>query len=522
MIGLALSSRTIGKYAPALLGEWIAQEHIQPAPKRRMRGSFGHIRRALTICVADPVRLAGRQVGMIRAILQQYLAKRGAPDSESCRLVRARQQFAVRKPWHSEVAPIVVQRLAQYDRKSGLDDPEEFLGPVTSEEAKPTVPAEYPIPGSIKEKVRRAASDTIDALVSCGLISSGEMLASVLPQMTADIRAAGIGDPALRQLYGHIYRAFRRRRSLLLLNLAKQVQISELPWVAAIERRRDANVAEQEAARQALKEVTAIALQAFPHVLLPNKLLQEMRALAASANLPIPFTEELAADIFMGKYTPKFVAAAQIAGELLQGSLYARYYAIDFSRIPTLPAEIQATDKARNQQAMSVADVFAELCDERAGESNGRNRVVANVMRIEQQQILTTHNLAALHSFLGLEATLGKDYAKLSELCFAWICNQFSARHLDWHTGLKRFKNCAYAWRQMLFYLSLQSQGKQHEFIAFARAHLKQYKNTLPIRLEPFMDGLSLAIEGSVPSPKQRFLGWVDGSHELLGEMCGS
>ena len=48
-------------------------------------------------------------------------------------------------------------------------------------------------------------------------------------------RAAGIDDPSLRLLYGAVYAAFRRRRSLLLLDLAHQVRLEELPWVRAIE-----------------------------------------------------------------------------------------------------------------------------------------------------------------------------------------------------------------------------------------------------------------------------------------------
>jgi len=59
------------------------------------------------------------------------------------------------------------------------------------------------------------------------LITSGETLARILPQMTSGLRAAGISDRHYGSLCG-IYRAFRRRRSLLLLNLEKQIQIEEL------------------------------------------------------------------------------------------------------------------------------------------------------------------------------------------------------------------------------------------------------------------------------------------------------
>ena len=110
-------------------------------------------------------------------------------------------------------------------------------------------------------------------MVERGLVTSGETLARVLPQMTSGLRAIGITEPTLGQLYAGIYRAFRRRRSLLLLNLQKQIQVEELPWVAAIERFRSDSLSSRELARQTLEEVTILTLTSFPQAILPNKLL---------------------------------------------------------------------------------------------------------------------------------------------------------------------------------------------------------------------------------------------------------
>ena len=66
--------------------------------------------------------------------------------------------------------------------------------------------------------------------------------------MTSGLHAVGIADPLLRQLYAAIYRAFRRRRSLLLLDLQSQVRIEELPWVAAIDQFRSGSLSAQELA----------------------------------------------------------------------------------------------------------------------------------------------------------------------------------------------------------------------------------------------------------------------------------
>ena len=116
-----------------------------------------------------------------------------------------------------------------------------------------------------------------------------------------------------------------------------------------------------------------LALDAFPATPLPNPLIAELDTLAREAGLDLPFTEELAADIFMGRFSPKFARAAKLAGELLAGTGYAEHYALG-----TLDGD------------------FDELCFARAGTRPGGVR--ENRRIIEQAQILTTHNLATLVS----------------------------------------------------------------------------------------------------------------------------
>lgn len=55
-----------------------------------------------------------------------------------------------------------------------------------------------------------------------------------------------------------IYRAFRQRRSLLLLNLERQVQLTELPWVAALGRMRGQGGGERLVSRTALEELVVL------------------------------------------------------------------------------------------------------------------------------------------------------------------------------------------------------------------------------------------------------------------------
>ena len=102
-----------------------------------------------------------------------------------------------------------------------------------------------------------------------------------MPQITAQVLAAGLDDPQLSGLYGQAYAAFRRRRSLLLLNLEHQVRFGELPWIAALQPFRADTADAAQAARQALTEVTFLALRGFPQTIMPNPLISEMSALAA-------------------------------------------------------------------------------------------------------------------------------------------------------------------------------------------------------------------------------------------------
>src|SRR5206468_6022627 len=134
-----------------------------------------------------------------------------------------------------------------------------------------------------------------------------EVLARLVPQLAAQVRAAGLADVDLRRLHGAIYQAFRRRRSLLLLNLQSQVKLEELPWVRALDAHRRDDLGARDQARQVLEQVVRLAVTAFPQQILPNKLLQEVRVLADSAGLHLPIVDEVAADIFMGDFSEQYL-----------------------------------------------------------------------------------------------------------------------------------------------------------------------------------------------------------------------
>ena len=508
--------------------ERLRAAHSLCAKPARAEDSFARLRGYLKQCVDDPRSLSGRDVGMIRLILARHITKHGGPDSEKFRQVRARQVEQAAGPSFHEVAGVVQQRLASCAPDGGLDAIDAAVQPINDDEAhRSKVPPGTAIPASMCRKIARCLCETADVLVERGIITSGETLARVIPQFTSGLRAAAFDDAPLRRLYAASYRAFRRRRSLLLLNLEKQVRIEELPWVAAMEPFRRTDISARELSHRTLKEITALTLRSFPQAIIPNKLLQEFRALALGAELKLPLVEELAADIFMDDFSPKFTQAAKRAAELLDGSLYARYFGLDCDVIRKLPDANPKPKRSWFRSAtLNASKPFVELCIARAGVGGATGRDVArNGMVIEQAQILTTQNLAVLFHAFNLSEEFHGELRNMAEHCFRWICRRQQVKTDKWHAKLIMLKNTAYAWRQMVFYLSHLSGDDVGSFLRWAEEHLQEQTPDFRVRFSPALCGLALANAGcSLDEPSaqiegvRRFLGWTKARHWLLGE----
>ena len=480
---------------------------------------FGYLRK----CSEAPASLSGRDVGTIRLIIARHVTRHGRPGSPQHVAETARQWSQTAKPTHDRIARLVIHRLTSFSAHDGLDDLAEVLQPVIASEASKTgITTGTEIPPTLVRKVERSLCDTAEVLVERGIITSGETLARAIPKFTASLRASALDHTELRALYAATYRAFRRRRSLLLLDLEKQVQLEELPWVAAIERRRRKDLSGRELALLALQDVAALVLRAFPHVIIPNKLLQEFRALAKAGELDLPFVEELAADIFMDAFSPKFTHAARQAAAYVEGTLYARYFDIECAAIRRLSDNNTGPRHSTWFRRDPTRCPFAMLCIERAGVEPGKQWDVArNGMVIEQAQILTTHNLALLFGQLGLEPRMKPYLRDMAERCFRWICRRQQTKTTTWHAKLIMLKQSAFAWRQMVFYVSRLSPAELGEFIAWAGATLQEQSDDFRTRFLPALRGLALARDGVSPvgSPDaRRFLGWTQKQHWLLGE----
>jgi hypothetical protein len=482
--------------AAALRMDWVAACASGTPPERHGFELFRYL------VAAEGGALPDRDARRIRGILAGVVTRRGIGTARHD-AVRAEQARVASLPTRVQLAAIVSKRLRALPADRGLPALEPILGAVTAEESLAGVPAGTAIPASLTTKVTRALEAPVEELLDRGVIPSAETLAIVLPQITAAAQAAGIADPALRSVFTAIYAAFRQRRSLLLLNLEHQVQLDELPWVAALAPFRARDLGAAEAARQTLEQAATLALTHFPETILPNKLLTELAALARTAALDLPLVEEVASDIFMGEFSLKFLRSAQIAARLLRGTLYARYY--------DLPIDaVLALDDGVKKWGTTTSPGFRDLCVVRAAPPTGQgSRVARNGTIIEQAMVLTTHNLAALFSAFPLADALREALPGMARRCLDTIVAQQRMRVDDWRARLQMTKNTAYAWRQMVFFLSFLDEERLWAFLA----EIDEITAGVP-RLGPAVAGLRAVAEGrSIPADAHRFYGWSVGTH---------
>ncbi|MCB9700977.1 MAG: hypothetical protein H6711_03725 [Myxococcales bacterium] len=506
---------------------WLAaSEEGRPALKNDRRG-LGRLRDALGRVPEECRALDRRAIARIRQVLAGAFTRHGLPDSPERAALRREQAAIAARPSNAAIARAFAARLDAYPAKGGLGALDPIALPIRAAE-HPGIPEGTAIPPSMIDKATRALEAPIAELVERGVIASAEVLAIVLPQISAEIAAAGIDDPGLRGLYSQIYAAFRRRRSLLLLNLEHQVRFDELPWIAALASLRRSDQSDATRARQTLEEVTLLALGAFPQTILPNPLVREMGALAGRAGVDLPLTEEVAADIFMGTFTSKWADAARSAAGLLAGTLYARYYDLPASDHPALHEGREAArqGKTRVRWGKATAEGFAALCTARAREagSAGGSHTARNGAILEQSQILTTHNLAVLLAGLDLvdrtrplAPAMARDALRFAVRRQTQVAPGFRAQ-------LQAVKNAAYAWRQGIFFLSLCDAAAQREALAELEREVARVRDRAWAgRFEPALAGLRLILGGGRfddagigPGPARRFLGWSVGKHWLF------
>lgn len=510
---------------PAAREQWLtrydaALRELGPSGRHhRPKSNFQLLLRLLQQCPNDTSELSPGGMAAIRRGLASAIYRHGVPGQASAIALRNEQVRIARRPLHRDVADLLVERLDKLPHDAGIPTLDAVVQAAAANE-HPKLPAGTRVPERLLAKVERALLAPVAELVERGIIGSAEVLALVLPQLTAQIAAAGLDDPQARDLFARTYVAFRQRRSLLLLNLEHQVTLDELPWVSALQSFRCHDSSTARNARQSLRDVTLLAFEHFPHTIVPNPLLREMAALAKRADLELPFVEEIAADIFMGTFSKKFSDAAQIASKLLEGTLYARYYELPS---PRTSLENSRRGTLSTRWGKATHPKFDTLCIRRSAEAGNEGGFVAkNGAILEQCQILTSYNLATLVQGLELFEELAGHGAHWASQALRWVVKQQSRLPHEPYPRLRAIKNCAYAWRQAIFFASFAPEDQQRATIDGLAEHTAATPPECRKRLTPALVGLRNVLDGAAfddrgfePEGGRRFLGWSCGHHWL-------
>jgi hypothetical protein len=92
---------------------------------------------------------------------------------------------------------------------------------------------------------------------------------------------------------------------------------------------------------------------------------------------------------------------------------------------------------------------------------------------------------------------------------------------------MQNVKNTAYAWRQMLFFLSVADDHELPRFVEWSNEYLATQREAFRTRFAPVMAGLEAIAAGGrfdhaglhAASGGRQFLGWTLGRHWLLPQV---
>lgn len=432
--------------------------------------------------------LRGSQVQHLWRCLNSYIGKFGVPGGERIVALRTQQRAFLRQPRLHELREALAARL-----ELGLPENFEDLGRAIHLPGHPRLSTPVPLPASLHNKLKACRPGTLEQLMEWGVLPSSEAMSALIPVLVAGALASDVSDPQAKSLLALSHRAFARRRSLLLVNLASQVGLHELPWVAALLPKQAPSDVSAQTAGRLCDRVVGLSLKHFPEQPLSNPFVRQLQGLRVQAGLP-RLVQELAADIFQGRYASHFMAAAQRSCGGLRSTVYDRYYA--------LPS------------AADLTGSFDAVCRRRCPE--GALGVVAkNGQNIEQALILTSHNLWDLWHAGTLGVTLAPELDGMARRCFLIGLQAICGASPNESVALERKRRAAAVWRQMLFFLSVPGAPEAADFAAWCSSQASKAVSTPHYaRFKPFLFGLVDVLRGRclALTPRhgegRRLLGW--------------
>lgn len=417
-----------------------------------------------------------------------YLSKYGEPGGAKLSALRRQQSAFLTHPRVIELYQAMARRL-----EVGLPADFERLVLPVHEPGHPRLGVPVEVPKALRAKVLACRPGSLEQLLEWGVVSSNEVMAALIPTLSARALAQSAVDEQARSLLELSYQAFAGRRSLLLVNLASQVGLEELPWIEAIRAVDVHTQATVEAALRVCDRVVGLSLSHFPEQPLANPFVRQLQLLRKQAGQS-RLVQELAADIFQGHYSDHFVRMAKESCAGLRVSVYGRYY--------DLPSDAE------------LSKPFAILCRQRSPKRT-LGDLSSNGQSIEQSLILTSHNLWALWQDGELERTMAPALEPMAQRCFLVALGLICGESPNARVALERKRRAGAVWRQMLFFLSMHGAPSVSAFGRWCTARF-QAASSEPAhaRFEPYYLGLlgvlggeRFGSEGQLLESK-RLLGW--------------
>eukprot|EP00744_Colponema_vietnamica_P013013 GILI01018254.1.p1 GENE.GILI01018254.1~~GILI01018254.1.p1 ORF type:complete len:651 (-),score=126.36 GILI01018254.1:100-1836(-) len=506
----------------------------------------------------------GADFEKLSARIRAVAASRGLKGSEALQKYLARTQVsAIPDQQIAAKANAVAERIKNFPQQSHLDTSAAVLAPINKDKDDSIATAGArrgcpEFPPSIVRAVRRAVAAPLEQLVQDKTIVSAEMIASVLPQMLSAAVGECIEDPTARRLYAQLASAFARRRSLLLLNMEKQVRVEELPWarpLLSLIKRDDTKQCEA-----VVKEAVRCFLAHYPETITPNRLVSALKMIMRTGTFTkANIVEELATDIFQNCFSPNFDAAALQASRMMKGTIYSRYYGLEdiYGRMEEAyaksqeeieyirsgkaeadrkeaerlrigkEAEAEAKGMGYFQKALNWVKATGskysqkfyfdarhatldklilfglateKMADWQRVHSGGMYNTVQNGQVIEAAMVITTHNLAQLVDACG--GMKDFDFRKAAVSTWTSIISLLESPPTNQLHGVR---DVAYMWRQLLFYLSqLEGQEQQLEVAEFMKAEVDRLAKNEAVRAklqQQFLTPLVSVINGASHTP---------------------
>lgn len=284
------------------------------------------------------------------------------------------------------------------------------------------------------KKLNKCVLYPLEELKSLGYIPSGETFVELSGGMEAFLNTVDIDfkeDIAIEEHLKYIiYKGFKNMRSLLLLNLESQLKLCEIPQYKVL---CDVYKCNKRSSNKLIlsKLLVSYYINWFPEIIMPNRVVKMLYNLLKCEEKDLGLCEEIACDIFMGRFGEKYDTSLNIAQRNMCYTLYSKYYNID---------------KYYVCGNSNLTKLSLELKEQYYGVSTYKYRNTnENGQQLQAALILTTHNNIQLDRFVD-----ELDVLKILKTITFKLLNTLEG---GWMPSLS-CSEIGHCWRNFMYYVS--------------------------------------------------------------------